>query len=308
MRCPDWAAAGSFPRAWVTAERDARSSALDWHRSLNADICEGLSAARIISVSRDQVEALPLAFDGYEDSAAASVGVRLPFDPLFLSLGGARLTRYEPHGLLLGAMVGRIPGSDALPTGEPVVFPFVDIPGHGPQFSGYVYASPDGWVGRDAADVLFESDPDWLNRLGGTDKDYRDGQTMKADAAEIIAAVLYFLESANVELVEGQPSRQERRAVERKGGAIALTVAIRQSKKRTHQEGEPAPREWSHRWEVRGHYKHFPAGTKLADAKPDTLVGHPTLGRCRRIWCPPYVKGPEDKPLVPKLRVVESMP
>lgn len=129
-------------------------------------------------------------------------------------------------------------------------------------------------------------------------------RTIGCDSAEIIAAVLYMLESANVELVDAPATRQERRAVERKGGRVALAVRVRPPKKRPRQDDDRRHIDFSHRFEVRGHYKHFPVGTKLADSRPDKCVDHPTLGRCRRIWCPPFVKGPEDKPLIPKVRVV----
>jgi hypothetical protein len=42
--------------------------------------------------------------------------------------------------------------------------------------------------------------------------------------------------------------------------------------------------EWQHRWVVRGHWRNQRYGEHLAEVK--------------RIWIAPFVKGPEDKPLV----------
>jgi hypothetical protein len=44
--------------------------------------------------------------------------------------------------------------------------------------------------------------------------------------------------------------------------------------------------EWTHRWPVRGHWRNQPFG--------------PGRSQRRRVWIPPYVKGPQDKPLVIK--------
>lgn len=46
---------------------------------------------------------------------------------------------------------------------------------------------------------------------------------------------------------------------------------------------EPREVEWSHRWLVGGHWR----------AQP-----YPSLGIHRQVWISPYIKGPEDKPLV----------
>ena len=58
---------------------------------------------------------------------------------------------------------------------------------------------------------------------------------------------------------------------------------------------------------MRGHYKHFGPDTRLFKAtrrdRPHKVLEHPTRGQIVRIWCPDFVKGPDDKPLVPKVRV-----
>jgi hypothetical protein len=56
---------------------------------------------------------------------------------------------------------------------------------------------------------------------------------------------------------------------------------------------EKESREYSHRWIVRGHMRKQPVGPRLADEERKYI----------RIWIAPFVKGPDDKPLVLKDRV-----
>lgn len=56
---------------------------------------------------------------------------------------------------------------------------------------------------------------------------------------------------------------------------------------------EAESREYSHRWIVRGHMRNQAVGPRLADGERKHI----------RIWIAPFVKGPDDKPLVLKDRV-----
>ncbi|HYJ22609.1 MAG TPA: hypothetical protein VEW07_11385 [Solirubrobacterales bacterium] len=136
-------------------------------------------------------------------------------------------------------------------------------------------------------------------------------------AAERIVAALQWLQSFNVDLVEAKPSRQERRAVERAGGQIALTVQVKQTKRYTSASQTNGKANYSHRFETRGHYKHHfelkadgePSKTFAACHRKDpsrliTVDGKP----CFRFWVPPFVTGPMDKPFVPKVRVADAVP
>jgi hypothetical protein len=121
-------------------------------------------------------------------------------------------------------------------------------------------------------------------------------------ASEILKC-LYFLDTPNIELVDAPLTRQVRRQAERSGAKISKTIFVQHSTKRYDRddaEGEHV--EFSHRFEVRGHWKCYPEGTRMADARPDLLRYVPGRGMCRKIWTPPFVKGPEDKPLVIKTR------
>jgi hypothetical protein len=124
-----------------------------------------------------------------------------------------------------------------------------------------------------------------------------------AAARLIVAGAIVFLESANVELVDSVALPRGHQA----HGVPHYEVVVRQATKR-HVYGEdhqPVAQEWSHRWEVRGHFKHFrkgPTFDKNADRQITTADGD----RYVRIWCPPHVKGPADKPLLPKVRRVAA--
>lgn len=114
------------------------------------------------------------------------------------------------------------------------------------------------------------------------------------------ASAIAMLESANVDLVKlmDYPSFHVL------SGLPLYEVAIRQNTKRYKypDDHESQARDWSHRWEVRGHFKHFTKGP-VYRANPDRRVTHKGV-ECVRVWCPPYVKGPTDRPFIPKLRRV----
>lgn len=88
-------------------------------------------------------------------------------------------------------------------------------------------------------------------------------------------------------------SRQERRAWEREGKEPPLVTIItlrRRVRENGDQPDEAGFVDWSHRWMVGGHWRqHY----------------YPSDGTHRLIFISPYIKGPEDKPLVVKDRVVQ---
>lgn len=277
MKRPEWAAAGTFPEAWAATRDHERGRFLPSFAQWMAD-------AHVIVFPLAQLRVLPRR----EPTPQTLVNIgrypplgTLPFNPVFLC--PESVDTNWGYAFLGALFVGEDDGSD------PHVIPISrDVPGTGrpPRTVGAFVYGTDGWI----------------QRTGPAPK-----SIWAHECFAMSHIMAYFLESANVALTEAEATRQQRRAAERHGGRVALTVSIRQPKRRPRSHDAPShPRDWSHRWEVRGHYKHFPVGTKLADSRPDKLVDHPTLGQCRRIWCPPHVKGPESKPLVPKLRVVAA--
>lgn len=86
--------------------------------------------------------------------------------------------------------------------------------------------------------------------------------------------------------------RARRKRAERRGLPSRVTII---ELRRTAGSNEPGESliDWSHRWLVRGHWRWQPCGDKHPYAQ-EIAPGKYAV----RIWIAPYVKGPEDKPLV----------
>jgi hypothetical protein len=129
--------------------------------------------------------------------------------------------------------------------------------------------------------------------------------TMTATAVRQTLKLLYLLDSANVELAPAPVSRQVRRQAERQGTQIAGTVQVRQASRSETTEQTDGSREYSHRFEVRGNFAHYAAGTWLYEhSVPEDIRPCPRCGQCRRVWRPAHIKGPRDRPLAIKFRRV----
>jgi hypothetical protein len=86
-------------------------------------------------------------------------------------------------------------------------------------------------------------------------------------------------------------NRATRRRAEKAGDSVLPTVTVIELRRPISQqesEGSGGPVEWSHRWMVGGHWRN---------------QYYPSTGGHLPMWIAPYVKGPEDKPLVVKDRV-----
>lgn len=127
-----------------------------------------------------------------------------------------------------------------------------------------------------------------------------------AAATRTALKLLYMLDSTNVNLERMPVSRQKRRQTERDGCEIAWTVAVTPPKSGSAKSSDPASANYLHRFEVRGNFAHYGPDTQLYQRSPaETIRPCPRCGTCRRIWRPPHVKGPADKPLVVKIRRVD---
>ena len=141
----------------------------------------------------------------------------------------------------------------------------------------------------------------------GADEDGHDTALMQAEAMIAITAacrvlsVIYALDSTvNIELADAVPSRPERRAVDRalqrgRDALISKTVRIHPTRQTEARRESGAKREYSHAHWRRGHYAHYPLGTRMADrlAERDLtkLVDHPVKGLCRKVYRPPTIVG-----------------
>jgi hypothetical protein len=120
-------------------------------------------------------------------------------------------------------------------------------------------------------------------------------------AACRVLSVIYALDSTvNIELADAEPSRPERRAVDRafqrgRDALISKTVRIHPTRQTEARRETGAKREYSHAHWRRGHFAHYPLGTRMADrlAESDAtkLVDHPVKGLCRKVYRPPTIVG-----------------
>lgn len=90
-------------------------------------------------------------------------------------------------------------------------------------------------------------------------------------------------------IVDGSgKKRKQNRKIE-----TVTCASLRRHRYTSEAEREAEAREYSHRWIVRGHMRNQPIGPRHAEGGQ----------KYERVWIAPYVKGPEDKPLVLKDRV-----
>ena len=165
-------------------------------------------------------------------------------------------------------------------------------------------------------------------------------------ATERALSCIQMLASANVEIVSARTTMEKRdvKRADKRGWPIADTVFVRVPRRRVrrHPDAEDSndrsTRVFTHRFEVVGHHKHFQHGAAVVcrvcmgrdDDQPkcerckgtgldpakitpcarrDEATGELTCPNgCRKVWNPPAIKGPEDKPLVPKARRVLGTP
>lgn len=336
---PVWALAHSFPKVWQDTleivggglSREAQRQFPDmspsgpWnhHPKPNSepDVAQAISAkleigrralplltqAQLIVIEPDQIAVLP----DWEDSDEAgtyAANARLPFPVVYFDFEGE-----------IGQPVAWEAPTWPLPfhlrgalcwTGDSMlnIVPFGSVGGthlHG----GTDYQPWSRWVYLQSPDVELPHPGrgDFIAQEDGTVTPWVDieGESFSAhqgsvghNLAQRVLAAMYLLEAANVELVDQPITRQVRRQAERKGHRIGLAVEIRT--KRSKSVPRDGTVDYSHRFDVRGHWRHYTDGA-IFDAgtpKPCARCGRP----CRRVWVPPYVKGPMNKPYVPKLR------
>lgn len=94
---------------------------------------------------------------------------------------------------------------------------------------------------------------------------------------------------------EEHPERHARKRAEKKGIPNKVTlIQLRRAVYPHREEGESLI-EWSHRWPVRGHW----AWRACSEKHPQAVHGAPVKGGIGvRVYIAPYIKGPDDKPLV----------
>ena len=320
MRRPAWAETAAFANCWSHLELVAKLGAQYPTQCLSA-----LSEARVIKVDRAQIDALPLDLEvlkedqgrkylDYRTLAARWGQVRNPFPITFLDLSEAEVPMFLNETLATAALVidaDRLDGfglEPSQPTSFPLILPFLHFPeGRAGEPIGVgVTPAPDGKsiVGLDL--------DDW-----GAHGEARFKKALEDAIAlsERAITCLTWLMSFNVELVEAPLSPRQRDRELAKGRDIALTVQVRQSRRSVAAATGEGRANYSHRFETRGHYRHH--FELKSDGTPNKTYAS-CLGKdpsrlieiddrpCFRFWVPPFVKGPADKPFVPKVRVAPA--
>jgi hypothetical protein len=317
MRRPAWAEAAAFANCWSHLELVAKLGQEYPRHCLPA-----LAEARVIKIDRAQIDALPLDLEVLEDDGGRKLldyralaerwrQVRLPFPVTFVDLSEAEVPMFLNDTRATAALVidaDRLAGFRIQPSelpSSPLLIPFIHYPeGRPGEPIGVAVAA-----GSDGRSITGLDLSDWEAK--GNDRFQRvveDGVAL----AERAITCLAWLMSFNVELVEAPLSRRQRERELAKGREIALTVQIRQGRRSVPAGSGGGRADYSHRFETRGHFRHHFETKTDGTANQifaSCLAKDPTRlievdGRpCFRFWVPPFVKGPEDKPFVPKLRV-----
>lgn len=115
---------------------------------------------------------------------------------------------------------------------------------------------------------------------------------LKADELDerILAKALWAL--ATQQISESSDERMDRKSARRLSrlGRESSTVKVVSLKRRESHHGDGTSVDWTHRWVVNGHWRR---------------QWLPSAQKHRQVFIASYVKGPDDKPLVLKRRVVK---
>jgi hypothetical protein len=311
-------------------------STMNWREARDT-----MAQSRVIVLQPEQAEAVPPLSDSWIEEIDLLAGVRLPFPATFLEIGAgfkrSGHTREAPwsetplYGALLTEAPGRV-GCACMPVwcvdGQPLLQGYTAPIGtnlddllsrNAARSSGRSLRGESSLlttVNTDARPNERAPEQPHSERIGVWhalppallgQTDPNTGQTVERESSEALRAgtvralrAMYLLESSNVELVERTEALPR---AHRAHGIPHYDVSIRQNNRRT--KGDPSGQhiDYSHRFEVRGHFKHFGPDTRLFQASgPAKVLDLPDRGACVRLWCPPFVKGPADKPLIPKRR------
>lgn len=128
----------------------------------------------------------------------------------------------------------------------------------------------------------------------GRPEDDRSDAMSQHDAQEFarVCCTLWLLLQQKVAVKRrAWPERAERRRWERESDRPIPEVTVVELRKPISvnpEDRNAEPVDWSHRWIVDGHWRN---------------QYHPSTGEHTPTWIAPYVKGPEDKPLVVKKKI-----
>lgn len=112
----------------------------------------------------------------------------------------------------------------------------------------------------------------------------KDGEGTDATAVHRqLQGIWRLLQQHLAETTRERAPRAYRRRVERLEREHVTVVRLRRPRAPVDDDHVPQNVAWTHRWVVGGHWRN---------------QWYPSLGRHRQVWISPYVKGPEELPLV----------
>lgn len=286
MRRPIWAGARAFSLCLdgmdqvFQREHDPRD--LRYMQLIYRTLVE----SHVVVFSWEQAKVIPRhEDDGIRDFMRDA---RLPFSPMFIGLRDWPASEEIP---VIGAVVDEVDGGLA-------ISPFVEAPHKRyAVLTGTALATPEQEGIRPAVRYSDDVSVEGVMDLAG-------------GAARSICDYLYFLEAANIEIVPLTLIKREQKRAEKRGWPIPLTVQVRRRRGVSPAAPSGEHPDWTHQWEVMGHYKHVTKGphvqdlSKLKPCSRRDQFGLTCPNGCRREWVPPHIKGPEHKPFVPKMREV----
>lgn len=120
--------------------------------------------------------------------------------------------------------------------------------------------------------------------------------TNPTNLVRILHSYWLLMSQTLVEQSKEKGDRAQRRRLERENSPTEVVVVQFRKRKYVNERGEETEEskkiDWSHRWIVGGHWRWQPYKDPASGGEIK-----------KRIWISPYVKGPEDKPLVAKSKV-----
>lgn len=287
IRKPQWHHCPAFSHAWD----ELRSIALDPRTSEEElrgviGLCREMGTARVIKLHSAQLAPLQQKVDRIEAEGQGMcfdlIEGRAPFPYTFVEVVGG-------DDFVRGVLISQDHGT--------VVTPFLWNPQACDWYCG-ISGRPSSEMAADGRPVV--ETWAWRRHSGTDDVRLAAGEIM-SDAVGVAAAVLVLVNCANIDLAGETLSRQSRRSAASKGEQIALAIRLRRGGRSTGGSG--AAIDWSHAWEVGGHFQHHGRGPVYENCKdPKKRITLPDGSEVVRVWVPPYIKGPADKPLVAKVR------
>ena len=356
---PVWASAKGFAKAMEQVQNRARIAKqlgiknADQLTFLHLQLGHSLHIAHVLVMDSAQVNMLP-EFSSATEMIDFARDTPLAFDPLFIDFTGD----------------GFLPGIDSDISFEGEEVKILGALVNSEPDEGVLFITPIFYYGNPAAPIMAIALGTYaINRsgvrnyqfayvLGSTERFTQPAMTLIASspplnkephvyveyeriigiAAERVIGALYLLEAANVQMVPRELPRRDKKRQEKRGWRIPLVVRVDRPSRRvysgTNGNGDGTPRDFSHQFEVIGHYNHVKRGHSAActvcngkrtqdlvcprchdtgldpdKIKPctriDVTTGEKTCpDGCRKIWIPAYWKGPENKPMVVKTRKI----